>query len=106
MFTILASEIAAAKYQHPYRLFYVEGDNGAHYDIVAVVNGQVFVESLRIGSLARLVKTGEKISSTGRVRVRIEFATDLGDAQGTLSFGEGECIGGLAQALLFENMED
>jgi hypothetical protein len=105
MFTILASEIAAAKYQHPYRLFYVEGDNGAHYDIVAVVNGQVFVESLRIGSLARIVKTGQKISTSGRVRVRIEFATDLGDTEGTLSFGDGEHIGGLAQSLLFERVE-
>ena len=49
------------------------------------------------GNLARVVRTGNatvsRWDSMGEVRARIDFATDTGDAAGTLSFGDGEHIG-------------
>lgn len=105
MYTIPAREIKAAKHQHSLSYYYVTGDNGAHYEILAVVDGQIFVESVRLGCLARVVQTGKRIDLGGQVRVRIEFAADLGDAEGTLSFGEGDHIGGKAQAYVFASLE-
>lgn len=105
MDTILASTIAGAKYRHPFHNYYVLGDNNASYQIVAQVEGQLFVESMRLDVLARVVQTGKALDRAGLVRVRIEFARDIGDAEGTLSFGDGEWIGGRANYRLFENQE-
>lgn len=105
VFTIPASVIAEAKHKHRFHGFYAASDSGASYQIVAEVEGELIVEGYRHKNLGRLVKTGNVVSREGLVRVRIEFATDLGDAEGTLSFGDGERVGGHANYRLFEAQE-
>jgi hypothetical protein len=59
----------------------------------------VFAESPRTGLLVAVTRTGTKVTD-GQVRVRIEYATDTGDAAGTLQFGPRR-IRGRAPADLF-----
>jgi hypothetical protein len=101
--TILASAIAEAKHKHPFHGYFAETDSGGTYHVVAVVEGQIIVEGQRGHALARLIKTGRAPHADGLIRVRIEFADDLGDAEGTLSFANGELhVGGYANYRLFE----
>jgi hypothetical protein len=74
----------------------VLGDNGAYYTVLANIDDALYVQG-RHGNLARVIRTGNSTvsrnDSMGEVRARIDFAEDIGDAAGTLSFGAGEHIG-------------
>lgn len=79
----------------------VMGENDAHYRVVARVGGEVYARGARHNNLVRVVRTGRKVSRDNLVRVRIEFARDLGDAAGTLCFGDADHASGRADFRLF-----
>ena len=103
--TIPASVIAEARGKNSLGGFYVTTDLGGTYNVIAVVEGQIIVEDLRGKTLGRVTQTGfNRIRDM--VRVQVEFATDLGDAEGTLSFTKlGGVVGGRANYRLFEAQE-
>jgi len=101
MFTITAAEILARAPYSDLRNFYVEADTGASFSVVARVKDEIIVRGLKEDSpYGRVVRTGRRISPRGSVRVRVEFACDLGDAAGTLAF-TGPVVGGIANFRLF-----
>lgn len=66
-------------------------DGGGHYDIISASadeGGYVtgYARSGRTGQVVRFVQTGRAVKQD-QLRCRIEFATDTGDAAGTLAFG-------------------
>jgi len=77
----------------------------AYYAVLGPVPGStdaVYATGRRHENIVLITRTGRvHVKNRGaQVRVRITFATDTGDAAGTLAF-DGEHIGGVAPAVLF-----
>ena len=81
------------------RHLYATTDAGGIYEMVASTDAGVIVRGRRTGTLARIVQTG-RVARNGEVRVRFEFARDLGDLAGTLAFDADHC-GGRAPLQVF-----
>jgi hypothetical protein len=80
----------------------------AYYAVLGPVPGNpdaVYATGRRHENLVMVTRTGTMhVRNRGaQVRVRILFATDTGDAAGTLAFGgrDGEHAGGVAPSVLF-----
>jgi hypothetical protein len=86
---------------------FVKGDNGSVYNVVCHIGDTLYVAGPH-GNLARVTRTGNatvsRVSDMGEVRARLDFATDTGDAAGTISFGDGEHIGGTVSRRLLPIM--
>lgn len=87
--TITVDAIRAAEL--PEAHYYATSDQGGNFGVIAYTAAGVIVRSTRTGAYARIVRIG-KAARDGlvliQVRVRIEFARDIGDALGTLAFDE------------------
>ncbi len=94
--TILAGDIHRASTD---RGLWATTDGGGTFTVIATTEAGVIVRGYRTGTLARIVQTGQAVKH-GQVRVRFEFATDLGDVAGTLAFDGTRC-GGVAPLVAF-----
>lgn len=74
----------------------------ASFDITTTpdADGAVFGRGRATGQVVRIVRTGRAVRRDGQVTVAVQFATDTGDAAGTLSF-DREVRGAVAPAAAF-----
>jgi hypothetical protein len=86
----------------------VTSDMVASYEVIGPVPGdasRIYARGRRLQNLVMVTRTGfANVKGRGdQIRVRIDFATDTGDAAGTLAFGGpgGEHVGGVAPRVLF-----
>jgi hypothetical protein len=100
--TINAGEIARRRFSNPLPGYYVLADTEHLFPIVALTDLGPIVEGIHTHALGLVVKTGRKVSNEGLVRCRIDFAVDLGDVEGTLSF-RGHSVGGQVNFRAFEH---
>ena len=80
---------------------------GTSYRVLGAASASaVYVEAPVTRVLARVQRTGTvNVRGKGeQVRVRIEFATDTGDAAGTLAFDRSFSVKGVAPRALFGDL--
>jgi hypothetical protein len=101
--TITRAEIDAQRgnFHADLHRYFVETDAGGRYDLVAITEAGLIVESWTGKALARVIQTGTVVNSHGLVRARLYIARDTGDAAGTLAF-DGVEVGGKAQIAFFQ----
>jgi hypothetical protein len=84
----------------------VTSDYGVYYSVLGPVPGdaeRLYALSNHTGLVVLVTRTGQRdVRGKGaQVRVRVDIARDTGDANGTLAFGGGIHVGGVAPRVLF-----
>lgn len=93
--------VEAERRRDPAPGYHVTADTGATFDVTGKIDDALIVRGARTQVIGRVVRTGERRHRGDQVRVRIEFARDLGDVVGTLAF-DYESVGGRAPHALFK----